>query len=45
MIGGILGALNGAGSLPAEYLGYLERQNGIELERLARDIDTLANRG
>ena len=45
MIGGILGALNGAGSLPAEYLGYLERQNGIELERLARDIDTRENRG
>jgi ADP-ribosylglycohydrolase len=41
MIGGILGTLNGIDSLPEDYLKYLEKQNGIELEKLAKDIDKI----
>lgn len=41
MIGGILGALNGAKSMPESYLPFLEQQNGIELAALARDIEAL----
>lgn len=44
MIGGILGTLHGASSLPADYLPYLEKQNGIELEKLARDIEKILNK-
>lgn len=43
MIGGVLGALGGAKSLPADYLPFLEAQNGIELEKLARSIEALLN--
>ena len=41
MIGGILGTLNGIESIPNNYLKYLEKQNDIELEKLAKDIDRI----
>ncbi len=44
MIGGILGTLNGASSLPADYLPYLEKQNDIQLEKLAKDIEAILNK-
>ncbi len=44
MIGGILGTLNGASSLPEDYIAYLEKQNGIELTKLAKDIDAILNK-
>ena len=43
MVGGILGALNGVESLPAKNLKFLEKQNDIELEKLAKDIDKILN--
>ena len=44
MIGGILGALNGVDSMPADYTDYLEKQNGIELRKLAKDIEAIINK-
>ncbi|MBP3891207.1 MAG: ADP-ribosylglycohydrolase family protein [Solobacterium sp.] len=45
MVGGILGTLNGAKSLPKKNLKYLEKQNGIQLEKLAKDMDKILNKG
>ena len=38
MVGGILGALEGAGGFPANYLEQLHRHNHIDLKKLADEI-------
>ncbi|MBR0373280.1 MAG: ADP-ribosylglycohydrolase family protein [Mogibacterium sp.] len=38
MCGGILGALNGIGSMPPEWLPFLQERNAIDLEQLADSI-------
>ena len=39
MVGGILGALNGIGSMPERYLEIIERENQFDLRRLAKLIE------
>lgn len=41
MAGGILGALNGADSMPAHYLEVVERENDIHLRQMAAEIRAL----
>lgn len=38
MVGGILGALNGADTMPLSYLEIIERENKLGLEGLAKEI-------
>ena len=38
MVGGILGALNGFGSLPKEYVEVLETKNNMDLRGMAGRI-------
>ena len=38
MVGGILGALNGIGSLPKEYVEVLETKNNMDLRGMAGRI-------
>lgn len=44
MVGGILGTLNGVSSMPKDYCSYLEKQNDIQLKKLAKDIQKIINK-
>jgi len=42
MVGAMAGALRGHTSIPAEYLGFINERNDMDLEQLSRDLAAVA---